>query len=176
MFFLLLRLLTVPAPMAAPVAATATAVRPPAAIDVATLRDAGADMATIEAGPRKIRALLPAAGDRAVYAGCVAQRLVEAQAQIAIARDEMQRLSADPPPPAADRAHARNRIALLAQRTRDVERAALHCVDEDDSTISATRKETQVPPAIQRRPDPTRPPPMPYPAPVGGASVVIPEP
>ena len=178
MLLLLLRLLTLPAP-ALPAAAAITdgKTRPAAVVDVSALRAARADLAMIEAGPRKIRAMLPAAGDRAVYTGCVGQRLAEAQVHVSMAREEMQRLTAGPPArPPAEQDHARNRLALLAQRTRDVERDALSCVDQEDSSISATKTETTVPPMVQRRPDPTRPPPMAYPCPSGAACLVIPEP
>jgi len=182
MFLLLLRLLTVPAPVMPAAVVTESAEGPavPAAVvaaapDPAALREARADLATVEAGPARIRRLMPAAGDRAVYAGCVAQRLAESQVHVSMARDEMQRLNETAATPAS-RSHARSRLALLAQRTREVEHAALNCVDEDNSSISATKKETHVPPPVQRRGDPTRPRPMAYPSPAGGASMVIPEP
>jgi hypothetical protein len=175
MLLLLLRLLTLPAPdlPAAPVVASAE--RPAAAVDGAALREAQANLTTIEAGPRKIRAMLPAAGDRPVYAGCVGQRLAEAQVHVAMARDEMQRLTGPQSRP-DQQSQARSRLALLAQRTRDVERAALSCVDQDDSSISATRFKTDVPPLVQKRGDVTRPPPPAHPCPSGGACIVIPEP
>src|SRR5262252_8309094 len=103
MLLLLLRLLTLPAPALPAAAVTDGNARPAviasAAVDATTLRAARTDLAMIEAGPRRIRAMLPAAGDRAIYAGCVAQRLAEAQVHVAIARDEMQRLTAGPPAP-----------------------------------------------------------------------------
>jgi len=177
MLLLLLRLLTLPAPALPAAALTESKARPAAAaIDATTLRAARTDLAMIEAGPHKIRAMLPAAGDRAVFTGCVAQRLAEAQVHVAIARDEMQRLTAGPPAPPAEQSHARSRIALLAQRTRDVERDALRCVDQDDSSISATKTETTAPPMAHPRPDPTLPAPPAYPCPSGGACLVIPEP
>jgi hypothetical protein len=175
MLLLLLRLLTLPAPVlpAAPVVDSAP--RPAATVDAAALGEAQANLLTIEAGPRKIRAMLPAAGNRPVYAGCVGQRLAEAQVHVAMARDEMQRLTGAESRP-DQRTQARTRLALLAQRTREVEHAALSCVDEDDSSISATRFRTDVPPLVQKRGDVTRPPPPPHPCPSGGACLVIPEP
>ncbi|HEY7376529.1 MAG TPA: hypothetical protein VIF57_30500 [Polyangia bacterium] len=177
MLLLLLRLLTLPAPALPAVAVMDSKARPAAALDANALRAARNDLAMIEAGPHRIRAMLPAAADRAIYTGCVAQRLAEAQVHVAIARDEMQHLTGGPPaPPPAEQNHARDRIALLAQRTRDVERDALRCVDQDDSSISATKSETTVPLMVMPRPDPTLPPPPAYPCPSGGACLVIPEP
>jgi hypothetical protein len=172
MFLLLLRLLT--ATPALPGAIVEEAARPQPTVDAATLRDARADLATIEAGPARIRTLMRAAGSRPVYEACVGQRLAEAQVQVSLARDEMQRLT-DPPSSAGDRAHARARLGLIAQRTRDVELAARHCVDEEDSTISATKFHTDVPAKIQRRGDATGPPPLPRPCP-GSECIVVPEP
>jgi hypothetical protein len=176
MLFLLLRLLTLPAPAlpADAAAVTEAATRPTPVVDAATVRAARADLAMVEAGPHRVRAMMPAAGDRAIYTGCVGQRLAEAQAQVSIAREEMQRV--DSPLPVGDREHARRRLALLAQRTKDVEKAALSCVDQDDSSITATKSETTVPPMVQRRPDPSLPPPPAYPCPSGNACLVIPEP
>jgi hypothetical protein len=176
MLLLLLRLLTLPAPALPAAPVMDSKARPAAVVDATALRAARSDLAMIEAGPHRIRAMLPAAGDRAIYTGCVAQRLAEAQVHVAIARDEMQRLTAGPPAPPAEQSHARNRIALLAQRTRDVERDALRCVDQDDSSISATKSETTVPPMALPRPDPTLPPPLAYPCPSGNGCMVIPEP
>jgi hypothetical protein len=177
MLLLLLRLLTLPAPALPAVPVTDSMSRPAAVVDATALHAARNDLAMIEAGPHRIRAMLPAEGDRAVYTGCVAQRLAEAQVHVTLARDEMQRLTAGPPaPPPAEQSHARSRIALLAQRTRDVERDALRCVDQDDSSISATRSETTVPPMAHPRADPTLPAPPAYPCPSGGACLVIPEP
>ena len=180
LLLLLLRLLTGPAEVQ-PATATAEAestARPAvavAAVDPAVLRGAEADLATVEAGPRRIRGLLPAAGDRPIYAGCVAQRLAEAQVHVSIARDEMRRLTGAASSP-GDQTHARERLAYLAQRTREVQHAAVSCVDEDDSTISAVRKQTQVPPAVQRKRDASGPPPSVYPCNGSGACIVIPEP
>jgi len=176
MLFLLLRLLTLPAP-ALPADAAAVidaATRPTATVDAATLRAARADLAMVEAGPHRVRAMMPAAEDRAIYTGCVGQRLAEAQAQVPIAREEMQRL--DSPLPPGDREHARRRLALLAQRTKDVEHAALSCVDQDDSSITATKSETVEAPRLERHRDVTGPPPPAYPCPSGNACLVIPEP
>ena len=145
-----------------------------AVVDPAALRGAEADLATVEAGPRRIRGLLPAAGDRAVYAGCVAQRLAEAQVHVSMARDEMRRLTSASSSP-ADKAQARQRLAYLARRTREVQHAAVSCVDEDDSSISAVRYQTLVPPAVARRRDAAVPPPLPHPCP-GINCLVVPEP
>jgi hypothetical protein len=176
MLFLLLRLLTLPAPAlpADAAAVTDAATRPTPALDATAMRAARADLAMVEAAPHRVRAMMPAAGDRAIYAGCVGQRLAEAQAQVAIAREEMQRLDSSLPP--GDREHARRRLALLAQRTKEVEHAALSCVDQDDSSITQTKSETTVPPMVQRRADPSLPPPPIYPCPSGNGCLVIPEP
>ena len=166
LLLLLLRLMMGPAPVQP---ATAGGQSAPAA-----LRAAQADLATVEAGPRRIRGLLPAANDRAVYSGCVAQRLAEAQVHVSMGREEMRRLTSASSSP-ADREHARQRLAYLAQRTREVQHAAVSCVDEDDSSISAVRYQTLVPPAVARRRDAAIPPPLPYPCP-GTNCLVIPEP
>jgi hypothetical protein len=173
MLFLLLRLLTLPAPVLPEASVMESAARP-TAVDATALNEARTNLATVESAPRKIHTLLRAAGDRAVYAGCVAERLTEAQVHVSIAREEMQRLAA-PASSAAEQAHARARLAMLAQRTREVTHAAVSCVDEDDSSISATKFETHVPPALQKKGDATRPPPLPYPCP-GVACIVVPEP
>jgi len=178
MLLLLLRLLTVPAPVLPASTVAESAATPPAEVapaDPAARAESRANMATIEAGPRRIRALLPAARDRAIYASCVAQRLDEAQVHVAMAREAMQKLTAPQSSP-AERARARDQLAMLAQRTREVHHAAVSCIDQDDSSISATRKETLVPPGLQKRPDPTRPPPPPYPCNGSGDCMVIPEP
>ena len=178
LLLLLLRLLTGPAQAqpAAPVAensARPTAVV--AAVDATASNDASADLATVEAGPRRIRKLLPAAGNRPIYAGCVSQRLQEAQVHVSLARDEMRRLTSASAS-ADDKAHARQRLAYLAQRTREVQHAAVSCIDEEDSSISATRFQIQVPPAVQRKRDVTAPPPPAYPCNGSGDCIVIPEP
>jgi len=178
LLLLLLRLLTGPA-QAQPADPVAENSARPAAVgapvDASASNDANADLATVEAGPRRIRKLLPAAGNRPIYAGCVNQRLAEAQVHVSLARDEMKRLTTPSTSP-ADRAHARERLAFLAQRTREVQHAAVSCIDEDDSSISATRYQTQVPPAIQKMRDPTTPPPLAYPCNGSGDCMVIPAP
>ena len=128
---LLLRFLTVPMP---PVVATA-------AVDADALRDARAQMAAIEGAPERIRTFMRGAQDGPVRLSCVQQRLAEAQVHVMLARDEIQTL-AEPGPghaSADDRAHARTRLRLLAQRTQEVEHAARACVDDELSTISATK-------------------------------------
>jgi hypothetical protein len=174
MLLLLLRLLTAPTPALPAGAVVEEAARPQPTIDATTLRNAQADLATIEAGPTRIRALMRAAGNRPVYQACVGQRLAEAQVHVSLGRDEMQLLT-DPPSAPDDRAHARRRLGLLAQRTRELELAARSCVDEEDSTISATKFHTDVPAKIERRGDVTSPPPLPRPCP-GSECIVLPEP
>jgi hypothetical protein len=172
MLLLLLRLLTAPASIF-PAAAIATVTQPQVAhVDSASLSDARARQAEIDAGPEKIRALVRVASDTQFRASCVAQRLAEAQVHVALARDEMQRLT-DPGASAGDGAHALRRLALLAERTREVERAAHLCVDSEESSITATKTNTGVPPAIERRGDVTAPPPLPRPCPGGTVCTVI---
>jgi hypothetical protein len=151
---LLLRFLTVPMP---PVVASAAAV-----VDADALRDARAQMAAIEGAPEKIRTFMRGAQDGPVRLSCVQQRLAEAQVHVMLARDEMQTL-AEPGPGRAhasadDRAHARTRLRLLAQRTQEVEHAARACIDDELSTISATKYETEVPAAVERVGDVTSAP------------------
>jgi hypothetical protein len=173
MLLLLLRLLTAPASIFPTAAAMETVTQPQAAhVDGASLADARARQAEIEAGPAKIRALTRVANDTQYRASCVAQRLAEAQAHVALARDEMQRLTNPAGLSAGDRAHALRRLTLIAERTREVEQAAHLCVDAEESSITATRSDTGVPPPIQRRGEVTLPPPMPYPCP-GSVCTVI---
>ena len=177
LLLLLLRLMMGPAPVLPATAGGESAARPATAVavvDPVALRGAQADLTTVEAGPRRIRGFLPAAGDRAVYTGCVAQRLAEAQVHVSMARDEMRRLTSASSSP-ADKAQARQRLAYLAQRTREVQHAAVSCVDEEDSSISAVRYQTLVPPAVERRRDASIPPPPIHPCP-GINCLVIPEP
>ena len=48
---------------------------------------------------------------------------------------------------------------MIAERTREVEGAARLCLDDELSSISATKYDTWVPSAVQERGDGTRPPP-----------------
>jgi len=169
--FLLLRFLTTPMP-AVPAAAVLT--------DADALRDARGHMAVIEAGPGRIRAYLRGAKDGNLRMSCVAQRLQEAQVHLTLAQDEMKVLATVASGSAAsdhgrdsDRAHAVKRLALMAERTREVERAAHRCIDDELSTVSATKFETDVPTAVERRGDPTSAPPPAYPCP-GTTCVVLP--
>jgi len=131
MLLLLLRLLTAPASIF-PAAAIETVAQPQVAhLDGASLSDARAREAEIDAGPQRIRALVRVASDTQFRASCVAQRLAEAQVHVAIARDEMRRLTDPAGISAGDRAHALRRLTLLAERTREVEQAAHLCVDTD---------------------------------------------
>jgi hypothetical protein len=114
--------------------------------------------------------------DTQFRAGCVAQRLAEAQVHVSIARDEMQRLTDPAGVSAGDRAHALRRLSLLAQRTHEVEQAAHLCVDGDESSITATKSETGVPAAVEQRGDVIAPPPIPRPCPAGNACIVVPAP
>jgi hypothetical protein len=161
MLLLLLRLLIAPATIFPAVATVETVARPQA--DSAALGDARAHQADIDAGPAKIRGLMRIANDTQYRSSCVAQRLAEAQVHVSIARDEMRRLAEGSGLTAGDRAHAVQRLALLAQRTHEVEQAARLCVDDEASSITATKKNTGVPPAVERRGEATAPPPMPYP-------------
>jgi hypothetical protein len=145
--FLLLRFLTVPM---SPVVSTAAAV-----MDADALRDARAQMAEIENAPARIRTFMRGAQDGPVRLSCVQQRLAEAQVHVVLARDEMQALAAPAPASAADRAHARTRLRLLAQRTQEVEHAARSCVDDELSTITATKFEVEVPTAVDKLGDVT---------------------
>jgi hypothetical protein len=153
---------------------TATAVRPQAKSDPAALREARAQQAAIDAGPVKIRALLRGANDSQFHASCVAQRLAEAQVHVSLARDEMQRLADPDGISDGDRQHALRRLSLIAKRTQEVEQAARLCVEDDLSSISATKFETAVPPAVERRGDPTSPPSPAYPCPSGNSCVTLP--
>ena len=170
--FLLLRFLTEPMPIV-PAAAVLS--------DADALRDGRAHMATIEAGPARIRGYMRGAQDGPMRMSCVAQRLQEAQVHVTLARDEMQVLAApategvSAPARAGDRAHALKRLALMAQRTQEVERAAHLCVDDELSTVSATKYEVEVPGAVQKHGDPTEvPAQMPHPCPGGSVCTVVP--
>ena len=170
--FLLLRFLTEPMPIV-PAAAVMS--------DADALRDARANMATIEAGPTRIRGYMRGAQDGPMRMSCVAQRLQEAQVHVTLARDEMQVLAATEagsggaPARAGDRAHALKRLALMAQRTQEVDRAARLCVDDELSTVSATKYEVDVSGAVERHGDPTEvPAQMPHPCPGGSVCTVVP--
>jgi hypothetical protein len=178
MLFLLLRLLTtlptqqVPAEaIAAPVVAIAHP-RPPAG--AAALREARAQLATVEGAPARIRMFMRGAQDDAYRASCVAQRLAEAQVHVALARAEMRELTALGRT-ADDQAHSSTRLTLLTQRTREVEHAARLCVDTELSSVSAVKVEVEVPEAVQRRGDQTSPPPPPTACP-GTSCTVVPWP
>ena len=169
--FLLLRFLTTPMP-AVPVAAVLS--------DADALRDARGYMTTIEAGPTRIRTFMRGAQNGPLRMSCVAQRLQEAQVHVVLARDEMKVL-ADPSAETTgdrgrddNRAHALKRLSLMAQRTAEVERAARLCVDDELSTVNATKFETDVPGIIDRRGDATAAPSLPYPCPAGNDCIVIP--
>jgi hypothetical protein len=173
MLFLLLRLLTAPTTLFPAAAVVETATEPRAAVvHAAALRDARAQQATIDAGPVKIRALLRGANDTQYHASCVAQRLAEAQVHVALARDEMQRLTDPGGVSSGDREHALRRLTLIAERTREVESAARACIDDELSSISATKFDTSAPPAVLRQNDGTAPPPPIYPCPYPGCLVV----
>jgi hypothetical protein len=173
----LLRLLTAPLPItpaAATETGTAAAVRPQAKSDPAALREARAQQATIDAAPAKIRTLLRGANDSQYRASCVAQRLAEAQVHVSLARDEMQRLTDPNGISNGDTQHALRRMSLIAKRTQEVEQAARLCVEDELSTISATKFDTAVSPPVERRGDPTGPPPPAYPCPAGNSCITIP--
>jgi hypothetical protein len=183
MLFLLLRILTAPTSLFSAAAVVETTTKPQAAVvetatgtrggvDTTALRDARAQQAVIDAGPEKIRALLRGANDTQYHASCVAQRLAEAQVHVALARDEMQRLNDATGVSAGDREHALRRLTLIADRTREVEGAARICVDDELSSISATKYDTWVPSAVEERGDGTRPPPPIYPCTSPGCLVV----
>jgi hypothetical protein len=183
MLFLLLRMLTAPTTLFPAAAVVDTATTPQAAvvetttrargdIDAAALGDARAQQATIDAGPEKIRALLRGATDTQYHASCVAQRLAEAQVHVALARDEMQRLTDPGTVSPGDREHALRRLAIIADRTREVEGAARACIADELSSISATKYDSTAPPAVERQPDGTEPPPPIYPCPYPGCLVV----
>ena len=148
--FLLLRLLTAPTP-ALP-AATVDAKPPP------TLADVRAQLASIEAGPVRIRGLMRNAQDTQYHAGCVAQRLAEAQVHVTLAREEM-RVFEGPSSSPADKAHAAKRLTLIEERTAEVEHTARVCIEDDLSTITATKYEVEVSPAVEAAGDVTKPPP-----------------
>jgi hypothetical protein len=166
----MLRFLTVPM---SPVVSTAAVV-----VDADALRDAGAQMAVIENAPTRIRTFMRGAQDGPMRLSCVQQRLAEAQVHVMLARDEMQMLARPETGPdrasAEDRAHARTRLRLLAQRTQEVEHAARACVDDELSTISATKFEVEVPAPVERLHDETAVPLLrQHPCPgVSGCSVV----
>ena len=77
--------------------------------------------------------------------------------------DEMQRLTDPSGVSPGDREHALRRLTIIAERTREVEGAARLCLDDELSSISATKYDTWVPSAVQERGDGTRPPPPIYP-------------
>ena len=178
MLFLLLRMLTAPTTLFPAAAVVETATEPHAAmVETATragaaLGDARAQQAVIDAGPAKIQALLRGATDTQYHASCVAQRLAEALVHVTLARDEMQRLNDPGGVSSGDREHALRRLRLIADRTREVEGAARLCLDDELSSISATKYETSVPPAVERQGDVTAPPPPIYPCPYPGCLVV----
>jgi hypothetical protein len=155
---LLLRFLTAPMP-AVPAAVVA--------IDSDARRQARVELATIEAAPSRIRKLMRGAQDGPMRLSCVQQRLAEAQVHVTLARDEMQILAPEPGPEPGpgpghasdgDRAHARRRLELIAQRTLEVERAARLCIDDELSTVTATKFEVEVSPAAAKAGDVTSPP------------------
>jgi hypothetical protein len=121
--------------------------------------------------------LLRGANDTQYHASCVAHRLDEAQVHVALAREEMRRLMDPNGIAAGDREHALRRLALIAARTDEVERAARTCLDDELSSISATKYNTAEPPRVERKPDITVVSPPPPIAPCPGVSCfVIPEP
>jgi hypothetical protein len=163
MVFLLLRLLTMPTPAVPPTTTAVQAIVRQPQDDPASLRDARAQLARIEAGQAKIRNIMRVAHD-SYRLSCVAQRLAEAQVHTALARDEMRALTAGDRT-GGDRAHALTRLRLLDQREAEVERAAKACVDDELSTVSASKLEVEVSPAIEKRVDVTSPAPRSYPCP-----------
>ena len=178
MLFLLLRLLTLPTEQIPPAAIQAPAVvsaaRAPAPTAAAALADARAQLAAIEGSPAKIRTFMRGAQTDPYNASCVAQRLAEAQVHVSLARDEMQRLTDPNGISNGDTQHALRRMSLIAKRTQEVERAARLCVEDELSTISATKFDTAVSPPLERRGDPTGPPPPAYPCPAGNSCITIP--
>src|SRR4029078_11399713 len=173
MLFLLLRLLTAPTSLFPAAAIVETAMHPQAAaVDANSLGAARAQQAMIDAGPVKIRALLRGANDTQYLASCVAQRLAEAQVHVALARDEMQRLTDPERVSAGDRQHALRRLTLIAERTQEVERAAHLCIDDDLSSISATKYQTTEPPGPPRLREATAPRRPASPCPSPGCLVV----
>jgi hypothetical protein len=173
MLFLLLRLLTSPTTLFPAAAIVETTTHAQAAVlDSSSLGVARASQATIDEGPVKIRALLRSANDTQYHASCVAQRLAEAQVHVALARDEMHRLTDPNGVSAGDRQHALRRLTLIAERTQEVERAARLCVDDDLSSISATKYETVAPSGLPRLREATAPLPPVYPCPYPGCLVV----
>jgi len=137
--------------------------------------DPSAHLAMIEAAPTKIRTYLRGAQEGPMRMSCVQQRLAEAQVHVMLARDEMKTLAATYPVSAGDRAHARQRMMLLAQRTQEVERAAYLCIEDEQSTITATKFEVEVPTAVQKRGDVTSAPEPPHPC-LGVDCTVLPTP
>src|SRR3954452_16538222 len=129
----------------------ATATVAVVAVDADALRDARAHMTAIEAAPARIRTFMRGAQDGPLRLSCVQQRLAEAQVHVMLAGDDMQTLAGPAPGPAGDRvsaddrAHARTRLKLLAQRTQEVEHAARACIDDELSTITATKYEIEEP-------------------------------
>lgn len=172
MLFLLLRLLTAPATLFPAAAIVDTATQPRAGVDAASLQDARANKATIDDGPAKIRALMRGATDTQYHASCVAQRLAEAQVHVALARDEMQQLTDPAGVSRGDREHALRRLKLIAERTQEIEHAARSCVDDETSSISATKWQITVPAAVERQNDGTVPPPPVYPCSYEGCLAV----
>jgi hypothetical protein len=163
MVFLLLRFLTMPAPALPAAAVVENVVRQERPADM-SVRDARANLDLINASPAKIRALLRVAHDP-LRASCVAQRVEEAQVHTMLARDEMQRLDGAPATAGPqlnrdrdDRAYAAKRLAMLAQRTREIERTARSCVDDELSTVNAVKVEVIAPGTMETE-DVTAPPP-----------------
>jgi hypothetical protein len=105
---------------------------------------------------QRIERLGMEARGRYVRSSCVAERLAEAKAGVQIASGEIAKIEVSLRRPDADqkaeeenRAYAVTRLDMLAERAKEVERAARACNDDDRSAIDITRVEVEVSPPGQ---------------------------
>jgi len=150
------------------VAARALAAEP--APPPSLLERAKTDMRALTDSVQFIERVSALAAGRAVRANCVAEKLAEARAGVQIGNGEVaiiqENLQAPPPTDerhrdrqeekrrAEDIDHALARLGFLADRARELTRAARICADEDTSAVSITRVEVEVAPSVPEG-DPT---------------------
>lgn len=134
------------------------------------LEEARTRMRVLTDSVQTIERIAVLADGRAVRASCAAEKLAEARAGVQIGSGEVAIVQENLDAPAApdeahrDRAkekqraedidHALARLGFLADRARELIRAARICADEDRSGITVTRVEVQIAPAVPEG-DPT---------------------
>jgi hypothetical protein len=97
----------------------------------------------------------------AYTANCVAEKLAEARIGVRLGDQESARLEASlAGHDGEEAAYALRRLGLLAARAASVLAAARICATDDTSSVSATKVEVEISPAIPAG-DPTGPPPPP---------------